>query len=87
MFSADDIYQRIKGKPFVPVRIATSDGQSFDVFHPDLVIVGRRSVMVGTASTESPAHADLVTRLSIIHITSMEDLPVPAPPGSNGRGG
>ncbi|MEX2172931.1 MAG: hypothetical protein WD872_01130 [Pirellulaceae bacterium] len=87
MFSADDIYQRIKGRPFVPIRVRTSDGQSFDVYHPDLVIVGRRFVMIGTASSESPAHAELITRVSVIHITSLEDLPVPIHPGGNGQSG
>ena len=85
MFTAEDISNRIKSQPFVPVRIATSDGQSFDVFHPDLVMVGRRFIIVGTASTESPAHFDLVSRLAIIHITALEDLPAPAKHGGNGK--
>lgn len=84
MFTADDIYHRIKNRPFVPVRLTTSDGSSFDIYHPDLVIVGRRSVLVGTASAESPRHSDLVTRVAIIHVTALEDLPVPMPAGDNG---
>lgn len=85
MFTADDIYQRIKGRPFTPVRVTVSNGDSFDVYHPDVVIVGRRSVTIGTASAESPAHADLTTKVSIIHVTSLVDLPVPSTSGGNGR--
>jgi len=36
MFNADDIEATVKGRLFVPVRIVTSSGQMFDVYHPDL---------------------------------------------------
>jgi hypothetical protein len=85
MFNAQEIYRRIKGSPFIPVRIRTSDGMAYDVYHPDLVIVGPRYVTVGTASSEGPQYADPVTRLGIIHVTALEDLPVPARPGGNGE--
>lgn len=86
MFNAQEIYRRVKGRPFIPVRIRTSDEQAYDVYHPDLVIVGPRYVTVGTASTEGPEYADLVTRVGLLHITALEDLPVPAAPGGNGKG-
>jgi hypothetical protein len=85
MFSPRDIYRRVKGRPFKPVRIRTSDGQTHDVYHPDLVIVGPRYVTVGTASAEAPEFAELETRVAIIQITALEDLPVPATPGGNGE--
>jgi hypothetical protein len=40
MFTAEDIRQRIKKQPFVPLRIVTNSGESYDVPHPDLVMVG-----------------------------------------------
>lgn len=86
MFTADDILARLRGQPFVPLRIVTSAGQNFDVYHPDLILVGRRDLMVGTASAENPATYEQVTRLALWHITALEDLPSPVPPGSNGPG-
>jgi hypothetical protein len=85
MFTADDIYKRIKTQPFIALRIATSDGQTFDVYHPDLVIVGRRSLTVGTPSIENPATFDQETRISILHITALHDLPAPSKHGGNGN--
>ena len=85
MFTADDIYKRVKSQPFKPVRIATSDGQSFDVYHPDLVMVGRRYLLIGTPSAESPAHFDLETRVAVIHVTALEDLPTRSKGGGNGK--
>lgn len=84
MFTASDIQSRIRQQPFVPLRIVTSAGQAFEVFHPDLVLVGRRDVIIGTASTENSSIYEQVTRLAIMHITAMEDLPVSPSPGANG---
>jgi hypothetical protein len=84
MFTADEIEARIKDRPFVPVRIVTSSGQMFDVYHPDLVMISRRSLMIGTASTENPRRYELTTRVAIMHITAMEDLPSPSLPNPDG---
>lgn len=78
MFSSDDIQSRIRQQPFRPVRIIISSGQQFDVFHPDLVLVGRRDMIIGMASSENPAQYDRTTRIPIIHVTAMEDLPAPS---------
>jgi hypothetical protein len=85
MFNADDIQARVRQRPFVPVRIATSAGQAFDIYHPDLIMVGRRDVTVGTASTENSSQYDRQTRIAIIHVTALEDLPTPILPGGNGQ--
>jgi hypothetical protein len=85
MFTADAIHGRIRQIPFVPLRIVTSAGQSFDIYHPDLVLIGLRELTIGRASTENPAHYDQVTRLAIMHVTALEDLPIAAPPDANGQ--
>ena len=75
-FTAGDILSRIRQQPFVPLRIVTSAGQPFDIYHPDLVLVGQRDLMVGNASQRNPEIYDGVIRLSIMHITALEDLPL-----------
>lgn len=84
MFSADDIQTRIRVRPFVPVRIVTSSGQAYDVYHPDLVMIGRRDLLVGTASVENPAHYEQASRIALMHVTDLQDLPAPAAMGGNG---
>lgn len=80
MFSADGIQARLHERPFQPLRIVTSTGQTYDVYHPDLVLVGRRFLIIGTPSAENPAQADQVTRLAVLHVTELRDLPTPAAP-------
>ena len=75
MFSPDDIQSRLRQSPFVPVRIIISSGQTFEVYHPDLVLLGRREIMIGMASRASPTQYEQVTRVPIMHVTALEDLP------------
>ena len=77
MFSSEDIQKRLRQSPFIPVRIIISSGQTFDVYHPDLVLVGRRDMIIGMASSENPAVYEQTTRVPIMHVTALEDLPTP----------
>jgi hypothetical protein len=75
MFSPEDIQARLRQSPFMPVRIIISSGQTFDVFHPDLVLVGRRDMIIGMASKKNPTTYEQTTRVPLMHITALEDLP------------
>ena len=79
MFTADDIQARLHERPFVPVHIVTSSGQSYDVSHPDLVLVGRRFLIIGTASNENPSQIEAASRVAVMHVTDLQDVPNPAP--------
>jgi hypothetical protein len=84
MFTADAIHQRIKQQPFVPLRIVTSSGERYEVHHPDLVMVGERDIQIGTAGKKNPAYYGQVSRVALLHVTDLQDLPVPASSGKNG---
>jgi hypothetical protein len=86
MFTADDVQARIRERPFVPVRVVTSSGQTYDITHPDLVLIGRRALVIGTASNENPTQFDVASRVAIMHITDMQDLPGSST-GANGPAG
>ena len=51
----------------------------------DLIMIGRRSLEIGTASAENPAYYEQVTRVAIMHITALQDLPSQAPQTGNGQ--
>jgi hypothetical protein len=78
MFSPDDIQKRLHQSPFIPVRIIISSGQTFDIFHPDLVLIGRRDMIIGMAAAENPTQYEQTTRVPLMHITALEDLPTPS---------
>ncbi len=84
IFTPDDIQTRLREQPFTPIRIVTTTGQVYDIYHPDLVLVARHFLIVGTPSPNRPTVADQVTRVALVHVTELRDLPPPPPSGSNG---
>ena len=63
MFTPEAIQARLREKPFRPLRIITGEGQRFDIYHPDLVLVGWRDLTIGFASPDSPTIYDRQTRV------------------------
>jgi hypothetical protein len=85
MFTPEEIQARVRQQPFIPLRIVTSAGQTFDVHHPELIMIGRRALEIGYPSIENPTTFDRVIRVAIMHVNTIEELPVPASPGGNGQ--
>jgi hypothetical protein len=75
MFSAEDIHGGLKEKPFRPVRIVASEGLHYDIYHPDLVLVGRRDLTIGYPGADNPTIYDQVVRVALVHVVAMEDIP------------
>ena len=74
MFRYRDIKARVRKQPFVPLRIVTSAGETFDINHPDLVIVGRRELTIGRASSDDPSISDGVDQVAILHIAAIKEM-------------
>lgn len=75
MYNAEELQARLREKPFRPMRIIVSEGLRFDIYHPDLVFVGRRDIMIGFAAGDNPSVYERVTRVAMAHIVALEDLP------------
>jgi hypothetical protein len=78
MFRAEDIQARLREKPFRPLRIVASEGLRYDIYHPDLVLVGQRDLTIGLPGLDNPTIYDRVVRVAIVHLVGLEDLPAPA---------
>ena len=85
MFTIEDIDARLRSKPFIPLRIVTTTGQTYDIAHPELVVVARRYLFIGLPSAEDPLHAEDVTRVALMHITEIRDLPAAKSAPGNGE--
>lgn len=77
MFNAESILERLRQKPFRPLRIIVSEGLRYDIHHPDLVWVGRHDLHIGFASLDAPNVYDRTVRVAHVHIVALEDLPGP----------
>lgn len=78
MYNAESIQARLREKPFRPFRLIASEGLRFEIRHPDLVFVGRNDLMIGFSMTDNPSIYDRVTRVAMVRVVALEDLPVVA---------
>lgn len=84
MITADDFRTKVKHQPFEPFRIVTSAGQEYDVQHPDLVLIGTRWVIVGKPSNKNTEFAEQETKISLLHVKALENLPMAGKAKKNG---
>jgi hypothetical protein len=67
-----DIRILTQRKPFRPFRIVTSDGTVYEVRHPDLVMIGLSSVVIGYPSEQDPHSYERADIVSLRHIIRLE---------------
>ncbi len=77
MFRPEDIQARLREKPFRPLRLVVSEGLRYDVYHPELVLVGQRDLMIGLPGVDNSAIYERDVRIALVHLVGLEDLPVP----------
>jgi hypothetical protein len=60
-------------RPFQPVKLTLSGGQSFEIRHPEIALLTRTRILIGTDLAEDgvPAEFKIVSRL---HVASMGPL-------------
>jgi hypothetical protein len=67
-----DIRNLVQRKPFRPFRIVTSDGTIYEVRHPDLVMIGLASIIIGYPSEQDPHSYSRWDIVSLRHIVRLE---------------
>jgi hypothetical protein len=67
-----DIRNMVHRRPFTPFRIITSDGTVYEVRHPDLVMTGLASVIIGYPSEQDPNAYSRWDVVSLRHIVRLE---------------
>jgi hypothetical protein len=81
----EELRQHARRQPFEPFRLVLTTGASYDIHHPDLIMVGRRSAVIGVTNDPGGTAYDRTIKVDLLHIVAMEDLP--PPPSANGPAG
>jgi len=68
-----ELQETLRKTPFQPFRIRLSDGQSYDVRHPEFAGLTRHSVFVGVPSGEDEA-PDRMIQCDLLHVVTVEPL-------------
>ena len=75
MLTSADIHAKLKVVPFQPFRIELSSGTTYDVPHPDMLMVTKRYLIIGLIDPLDPLLPDQVATVSILHVISVKTIP------------
>lgn len=71
----EELRELLNTQPFVSLRIHMTDGQTFDIHHPDLVLVLRSRIDIGVPPDPENGILDRVEHCSLLHVVRVEELP------------
>lgn len=75
----EDVRQYLERRPFQPLRLTLTDGRTYDVYHPDLLMVGRSSLTIGLPRPgDSRPVYDRIVTVSLLHVMQVEATETPA---------
>ena len=69
----NDIVAHVRKQPFQPVRVFISDGSSYDIRHPEMMMVGRTEVVIGLLTHGDDVY-DRFAYCDPVHITRIEPI-------------
>ncbi|HVS38784.1 MAG TPA: hypothetical protein VMS17_24725 [Gemmataceae bacterium] len=69
-----ELLKLLRRQPFVPFRIHLSDGITYEIKHPDLVLVGLASATVGFPAASDPRLYDRSEIVALRQIVRLEPL-------------
>jgi hypothetical protein len=84
--SHQDLESELKKEPFQPFRIVTTTGKTYDITEKDrpLLLVGRRTVIIGLRVPETDPYFDRYEVVSLLHIVRLEPIGSPQRPQTAG---
>ena len=78
------LIEAIRSSPFRPFRLHVSDGGTFDIRHPEMLMVTRHSAVIGMQEDHGAQHErndypviDRYTVVDLLHVTRLEQLSQP----------
>lgn len=72
---ADEIREHLDADPFIPFRLCLSDGSSYEIQHPDQVLVTTWSVEIGLPEQRSEKRIyQRIAHCALLHIVKLEKL-------------
>ena len=83
--SPAEIVPFIRRRPFVPFRIVSSEGVSYDIRHPEMVILFPTAAQIAYPNEQVPGTFLRSEFVSMIHVVRIEQLETPAVATGNGE--
>ena len=84
--SHEDLRDRLREHPFRPFRLVLTEGTVYEVRHPELFMLGKRSVVIGLTGDPAETVYDRTALVDLFHIVRLEPLEASAASGPSGNG-
>ncbi|HLN29541.1 MAG TPA: hypothetical protein VK395_17465 [Gemmataceae bacterium] len=84
--SHEDLLGFIRKRPFEPFRLFIADGCVYEVRHPELLMIGKRSVAVGLTADPDQTVYDRLATVDLLHVTRVEPLESSSAKGDGAAG-
>lgn len=78
----EELHNAARSHPFEPFRLVLTTGATYDIRHRDLIMVGRRSAIIGLTNQPNRTVYDRTITVDLLHVVGIERLP-PVPPFKN----
>jgi hypothetical protein len=72
----EELHEAARCQPFEPFRVILTTGATYDIHQPDLIMVGRRSAIIGLTNEPTGAVYDRTVKVDLLHVVGIEELPV-----------
>ncbi len=80
----EELRDTVQQQPFEPFRLVMTDGTGYDIRHPDLLWVGRRTAYVGLTGQPGQTFFERAVRVDLLHVIRTEPINSTTAPPSNG---
>jgi hypothetical protein len=70
----EELRDTLKQQPFEPFRLVITDRASYEIRHPDLLLIGRRSAMVGLTGQPGQIFYERAVKVDLFHILRIEPI-------------
>jgi hypothetical protein len=70
----EELRTLLQRRPFVPIRLHSTDGTTYDIRHPEMALLTRSTVEIGLETAEGSLIADRVVYCSLFHVVRVDNL-------------
>lgn len=74
MIRPEDVRKHLDKRPFEAFRICLTDGETYDIRHPDLCVVDRTTAYVGVPDPRRRGVAMDMHHVALVHVVRFEPL-------------
>ena len=76
---AEDMQEILEARPFKPFRLHLTDGEAFDITHPELVMQTRSKLIVDLPPRQGSRIVEHVEHCALMHVVRVEELEAGTP--------